>query len=47
MVARMIARRDALGAKRQVFFVSIGGFDTHDGLAADASGPADAAWPTR
>jgi uncharacterized protein (DUF1501 family) len=33
MVARMIAARDAVGAKRQVFFVSIGGFDTHDGLA--------------
>ena len=32
MVARLIAARDALGAKRQVFFVSIGGFDTHDGL---------------
>ena len=25
------ARASALGAKRQVFFVSIGGFDTHDG----------------
>jgi uncharacterized protein (DUF1501 family) len=32
MVARMIKARDALGAKRQVFFVSLGGFDTHDGL---------------
>ena len=30
LVARMIASRDALGAKRQVFFVSLGGFDTHD-----------------
>lgn len=29
-VARVIAGRNALGAKRQVFFVSIGGFDTHD-----------------
>jgi len=35
MVARMIAARDALGAKRQVFFVSIGGFDTHDNQLAD------------
>ena len=35
MVARMIAARDTLTAKRQVFFVSIGGFDTHDDLAAD------------
>jgi uncharacterized protein (DUF1501 family) len=30
LVARMIATRNALGAKRQVFFVSLGGFDTHD-----------------
>jgi uncharacterized protein (DUF1501 family) len=29
-VSRMIAARDVLGAKRQVFFVSLGGFDTHD-----------------
>jgi uncharacterized protein (DUF1501 family) len=33
MVARMIAARTALGAKRQVFFVSLGGFDTHNSLA--------------
>ena len=32
MVARMISVADALSAKRQVFFVSLGGFDTHDGL---------------
>ncbi len=30
MVARMIAARGAAGAKRQVFFVSLGGFDNHD-----------------
>ena len=35
MVARMIAARSSLGAKRQVFFVSIGGFDTHDDLLQD------------
>lgn len=29
-VARIIAGRNALGAKRQVFFISMGGFDTHD-----------------
>ncbi|MFZ6817962.1 DUF1501 domain-containing protein [Undibacterium sp. Ji22W] len=29
-VARIIAGRNTLGAKRQVFFVSMGGFDTHD-----------------
>ncbi len=33
MVARMIAARNAVAAKRQVFFVGIGGFDTHDKLA--------------
>lgn len=32
MVARMISVADALSAKRQVFFVSLNGFDTHDGL---------------
>ena len=31
-VARMIAARQALGAKRQVFHVSVGGFDQHSGL---------------
>ena len=35
MVARMIANAGALGARRQVFFVSMGGFDTHDGLVSD------------
>lgn len=30
IVARMIAARSALSMSRQVFFVSIGGFDTHD-----------------
>ena len=29
-VARVIASRSALGARRQVFFVNLGGFDTHD-----------------
>ncbi len=29
-VARMIAARSALGMSRQVFFVGLGGFDTHD-----------------
>ncbi len=32
LVARLIAARNTLGARRQVFFVSIGGFDTHDSL---------------
>jgi uncharacterized protein (DUF1501 family) len=29
MVARLIAMRDALGARRQVFFVALGGWDNH------------------
>jgi uncharacterized protein (DUF1501 family) len=32
MVARLIAGNSQLGTKRQVFFVSIGGFDLHDNL---------------
>ena len=35
MVAQIIGARNALTAKRQVFFVSLGGFDTHDRLTAD------------
>lgn len=34
LVAKMISVSQALGVKRQVFFVSTGRFDTHDGLAA-------------
>lgn len=32
MVARLIKGRASLGVRRQVFFVSIGGFDLHDNL---------------
>jgi uncharacterized protein (DUF1501 family) len=32
MVAKIIASADGLTVKRQVFFVSLGGFDHHDGL---------------
>ncbi|QYF96036.1 DUF1501 domain-containing protein [Massilia sp. PAMC28688] len=35
LVARMIAAAPALGTKRQVFFVSMGGFDNHDGMLTD------------
>jgi uncharacterized protein (DUF1501 family) len=35
MVARLIAARGALKTKRQVFMVSIGGFDSHDNLISD------------
>ena len=34
IVARMISVSSELGAKRQVFFVSLGGFDMHDQLVA-------------
>lgn len=34
MVARLIKGRSVLGARRQVFFVSMGGFDLHDNLVA-------------
>ena len=35
MVARLIAARSTLGTKRQVFMVSLGGFDLHDNLVAN------------
>jgi len=38
IVARTISARQALGAKRQVFFVSLGGFDTHDFQLRDQPG---------
>ena len=38
MVARLIRGREALGVKRQVFFVSMGGFDLHDDLIARQPG---------
>lgn len=34
MVARLIGARSTLGSKRQVFMVSLGGFDLHDNLIA-------------
>ena len=38
VVARTIAARTALGTKRQVFFVSLGGFDLHDNLLTQHPG---------
>jgi uncharacterized protein (DUF1501 family) len=38
MVARTIAARNALSVRRQVFFVSLGGFDLHDNLLAQHPG---------
>jgi uncharacterized protein (DUF1501 family) len=35
IVARLIGARAALGLKRQVFFVSLGGFDNHNALMTD------------
>ena len=37
MVARLIAARNLLGHRRQVFYVSIGGWDFHDNLLAAQS----------
>jgi uncharacterized protein (DUF1501 family) len=38
LVARLISARSNLAAQRQVFMVSLGGFDTHDYLARDHGG---------
>ena len=38
MVARLIGARQRLGVKRQVFMVSLGGFDLHDNLVARQPG---------
>ncbi len=35
MVAKLISQRDLLGMQRQIFFVGIGGFDTHDNQLTD------------
>lgn len=34
-IAKIIAARNALGVKRQIFFASVGGFDTHGGQERD------------
>jgi uncharacterized protein (DUF1501 family) len=38
MVARLVKAQTVLGARRQVFLVSIGGFDLHDNLIRDHGG---------
>jgi uncharacterized protein (DUF1501 family) len=38
VVARLIAAREALGVRRQVFFVATGGYDNHDGLIGQHGG---------
>jgi uncharacterized protein (DUF1501 family) len=40
-VAKLIAKRATLGMSRQIFFVSTGGFDSHDNLLADQPGLLD------
>lgn len=35
MVAQIIAARDTLGLKRQIFYVTMGGFDVHDNQSKD------------
>lgn len=35
MVARTIAKRETMGMKRQIFFVSVGGFDSHSRQSED------------
>lgn len=35
MIARIIASRNNIGARRQVFFIQLGGFDTHSNLISD------------
>ncbi|MDP4611259.1 MAG: DUF1501 domain-containing protein [Opitutales bacterium] len=37
-VARLIAGRECLGNKRQIFFVDLGGFDTHSNMAGRLDG---------
>lgn len=41
MVARMIDGRNSLKIKRQIFFVSVGGYDTHTSQLGNAANPGD------
>ena len=38
-VAKLISVRTALGMNRQIFFCSLGGFDTHNGQVTSATSP--------
>ena len=44
-VARIIGGKSGLGVTRQIFYVQLGSFDTHDGQAHAACAAADATWP--
>jgi uncharacterized protein (DUF1501 family) len=39
MVARLIAARASLGMKRQIFFVNVGGYDTHTSQVGNVANP--------
>jgi uncharacterized protein (DUF1501 family) len=39
MVARLIAARNSLGMKRQIFFVNVGGYDTHTSQVGNTANP--------
>ncbi len=41
MVARLIAARNILGMKRQIFFCSVGGYDTHTSQVGNNAHPGD------
>jgi uncharacterized protein (DUF1501 family) len=41
MVARLIAARSSLNMQRQIFFCSVGGYDTHSAQVGNAAHPTD------
>jgi len=41
MIARLIHARNPLSMKRQIFFTSVGGYDTHTSQVGNAANPAD------
>jgi uncharacterized protein (DUF1501 family) len=41
MIARLIHARSSLGMKRQIFFASVGGYDTHTSQVGNALAPTD------
>ena len=43
MAARLIAARNILGMKRQIFFVSVGGYDTHTAQVGNGANPSGTA----
>jgi uncharacterized protein (DUF1501 family) len=41
MIARLIQARSSLGMKRQIFFASVGGYDTHTSQVGNNAAPSD------